>query len=130
MKQTLTTRKLITFSTAFTLAFALSGCGSTASQYQPLVDGPKSDAYSSDLAACSKLSEQRDYLNDDVKSEALLGAGVGALVGGLEDGGEGIIAGALVGSAVTAGGRAWETRDERKKIVIECMRQRGHRVVG
>ncbi|OMH26657.1 hypothetical protein BGP75_23095 [Motiliproteus sp. MSK22-1] len=108
----------------------LSACGSTAAQYQPIVDGPKNVVYTEDLATCSALAEQRDYLNDDVKSEALLGAGVGAVIGGLEDGWEGAVGAGLLTAAIGAGGRAWDTRQERKEILIECMQQRGHRVVG
>ena len=108
----------------------VSACGSTSAQYQPIVDGPRDDVYTQDLAACGGLAEQREYLNDDVKSEALLGAGVGAVIGGLEDGFEGALGAGLLTAAIGAGGRAWETREERKGIVIECMRQRGHRVVG
>ncbi|MBB1486353.1 glycine zipper family protein [Oceanospirillum sediminis] len=111
--------------TAFT-----TGCGSTASSYQPIVDGPKGQRYHNDLAACSSLAEQRSYTNDDVKSEGLMGAGIGALFGALEDGGEGAVAGAIIGGAAGAGGRAWDTREERKHIVVQCMRGRGHRVVG
>lgn len=112
------------------LTITLTGCGSTASNYQPIVDGPTNEDYQNDLAACSQLSEQREYLNDDVKSEALLGAGIGALVGVIEDGSSGLVAGALVGGSAAGGGKAWETRTERKQIVIQCMRQRGHNVVG
>jgi len=130
MPATRTLRTLSVFTAAFTFTALLTGCGSTASAYQPLVDGPKDEHYSQDLAACAELAEKRSYLNDDVKSEALLGAGVGAVVGALEDGGSGALAGAVVGSATGAGGRAWETREERKQIVVECMRGRGHKVVG
>jgi len=125
-----TVRSLTLSLSAFAFAALLTGCGSTASSYQPLVDGQKAGSYDQDLAVCASLAEQRGYLNDDVKSEALLGAGVGALVGVLEDGGSGALAGAVVGGATGAGSRAWETRDEQKKIVIQCMRGRGHNVVG
>ena len=108
----------------------MAGCGSTASSYEPIVDGPKDDQYHNDLAACSTLAEQRDYTNDDVKSEALLGAGIGALLGAIEDGGEGAVAGAVIGGATGGGSRAWDTREEQKQIVIQCMKGRGHNVVG
>jgi len=130
MPATITLHKVTSFTCLFSAAALLSGCGSTAAQYQPLVDGPRNQQYSNDLSACSQLAEQRKYINDDVKSEALLGAGIGAVVGGLEDGSSGLLAGALVGGATGAGGRAWDTREERKQIVISCMRGRGHKVVG
>lgn len=120
----------ITLATTLLTTLALTGCGSTASNYQPLVDGTPNANYTADLADCAALAEKREYLNDDVKSEALLGAGLGAVVGILEDGSEGAIAGALVGGATGAGSRAWEVRDEQKQIVIQCMRGRGHKVVG
>lgn len=124
-------KKLIGYTT-LTLALIglMTGCGSTASSYEPIVDGPRDNRYHSDLAACSAVAEQRSYTNDDVKSEALLGAGIGALLGAIEDGGEGAVAGAVIGGATGGGSRAWDTREEQKQIVIQCMRGRGHNVVG
>lgn len=115
---------------ALIIVAMITGCGATASSYEPVVDGPKNQRYHNDLAACSSLAEQRSYTNDDVKSEALLGAGLGALFGALEDGGEGAVAGAVIGGAAGGGSRAWDTRNEQKQIVIQCMRNRGHNVVG
>ncbi|MBB1489639.1 glycine zipper family protein [Oceanospirillum sediminis] len=112
------------------IAAVITGCGATASSYEPIVDGPKNPRYHNDLEACSSLAEQRSYTNDDVKSEALLGAGIGALFGALEDGGKGAVAGAVIGGATGGGSRAWDTRNEQKQIVIQCMRNRGHNVVG
>ncbi|MCU7919740.1 MAG: glycine zipper family protein [Candidatus Thiodiazotropha sp. (ex Dulcina madagascariensis)] len=112
------------------VAALLSACGTTGSQYRPIVDGDKHSHYEVDLVTCSSLSRERRYTNDDVKSEALLGAAVGAVAGAIDDGSDGALGGAIVGGVLGGGGRAWETREERKRIVIECMKQRGHRVVG
>ena len=111
--------------------FCLAGCGATASKYEPIVDGPVNADYSQDLLACQTLSESRRYDNDDVKSEAAVGAAVGALFGAIEGDslGEALI-GSVLSGALFAGDRAWETRDEKKEIIISCMSQRGHRVVG
>jgi len=119
----------ITLATSLVATLLLSGCANTASNYQPIVDGPKNAKYDQDLAACKQLAEKREYLNGDAKSEALLGAALGALAGSGGNTGD-IIGGALVGSAVGAGSKAWEARGERKNIVISCMKLRGHRVVG
>ena len=116
---------LILLSAAF-----LAACGSTAGNYRPIVDGPKDAQYETDLASCKSLAEERSYTNDDVKSDALIGAAIGAVVGAIDDGSEGAIGGAIVGGVIGGGERAWETRDERKGIVIECMKLRGHQVVG
>jgi len=127
---TFTKKSILHISVSFVLAALITGCGSTASSYEPIVDGPTGQRYHDDLAACSSLSEQKSYTNDDVKSEGLMGAGVGALIGALEDGVGGAVAGAAVGGAAGAGGKAWDTREEKKQIVIQCMRGRGHNVVG
>ena len=112
------------------LTAGLGACGTTGSHYQPIVDGQVKERYYADLQACQQLSEQREYFNDDVKSEALFGAIVGAAVGALDDGKDGAVEGALVGGAAHAIGKAWDTRYERKQIIVECLKQRGHRVVG
>lgn len=120
----------LVLATSLIVTSLLSGCANTAADYEPLVDGPKDALFYDDLADCKQLAEQREYLNGDTKSEALLGAGIGALAGAVGGDGGDILAGAVVGGALSAGGRAWETRDERKGIVVECMLGRGHRVVG
>lgn len=113
------------------LLLTLSACGSTGADYQPIVDGDaNTEQYRADLAACQDVADRRSYLNDDVLNEALLGAALGTALGGLADGVGGAVAGAGIGGAVGAGGRAWDTMDERKQIVIACMKGRGHRVVG
>ena len=126
-----TTKKLAYQTSIVGLTIFLSACGATAGKYQPIVDGPTDQHFHNDLAACQTLSKERSYTNDDVKSEAALGAGIGAVIGGIEDESiEGAIAGAVIGGALSAGERAWLTREERKGIIVSCMMQRGHRVVG
>lgn len=107
-----------------------SGCANSSASYQPIVDGKLSPDYYADVQACQQLATQRKFNNGDVKSEAVAGAVTGVLIGAIEEGTQGAIAGAVVGSALGAGGRVWDTRTERKEIVIQCMRGRGHRVVG
>ena len=122
--------KALIYPTSLVYILFLSGCANTAADYQPIVDGRKGPSYNSDLNACKHLAQQREYLNADTKSETLLGAGVGAVIGAISGNTEDIIAGTVVGGAFGAGERAWETRNERKQIVIKCMTGRGHRVVG
>lgn len=110
-------------------ALVLTGCAGTADNYQPIVDGSKSHSYNSDLTACQSLSRQKSYLNGDVKTSALIGGAIGALAGAGGDSGD-LLGGALVGSLTGGADEAIETRTARKNIVIQCMRQRGHAVVG
>ncbi len=109
----------------------LTGCGSTAARYQPIVDQPNQN-YVADLGECQQLAETRSYMNDDVKTSAAVGAVAGALLGGLDDdGGWGeAVAGAAIGGALGAGTGAWDMREERKNIVIQCLRGRGHLIAG
>ena len=108
----------------------LAGCGHSAARYRPIVDGEWTAQYESDLIACQALATKRSYANDDVKTHALVGLAAGAVIGGLSEGIEGALGGAAIGGGLGAGARAWEVREERKRIVMSCMRQRGHRVVG
>jgi uncharacterized protein YcfJ len=89
--------------------------------------------YSADLGQCRQVAESRDYLNSDTRTGALIGAGLGGLIG-LADADdanvEDFIGGAIIGALFGGGERALETRQERKSIVLNCMAGRGHRVVG
>jgi hypothetical protein len=123
------TKTQLAFATSLSMIIFVSGCANTASDYTPIVDGPKNAVFDSDLAACKQLAEKREYLNGETKTEALLGAGLGALAGASGNGGD-ILAGALIGGTLGAAGKAWDARGERKNIVIKCMSGRGHKAVG
>ncbi len=112
------------------MALGLAACGNTGADYQPILDGTPNAYYSADLAACQQVAEQRSYLNDNVKSEAALGAGLGALVGAADEGVEGAIAGAVVGGLLGGASRSWETMEDRQQVVTACMQGRDHPVVG
>ena len=109
--------------------FGLAGCAATGANYAPIADGPVSITYAADLETCQQLATKRGYMNDDTKTNAMIGAGLGALAGLADDGG-GALAGAVVGALAGGGAGMVETREQRRQIVIECMKGRGHRVVG
>ena len=110
------------------LALTLAACSDE--PYAPIVDGPQSVQFQSDLEACRQVSLQRQ--NDS--SARTGGAIVGGLVGGVEadDGDElgGVVAGALVGGLLGSAEASAETDEARDQIVFNCMRGRGHNVVG
>ncbi|MEH6629360.1 MAG: hypothetical protein V7776_00950 [Halopseudomonas aestusnigri] len=108
----------------------LSACSNTGADYRPIVDGTQDTAYETDLTACAEVADQRGYLNGDVQNGALLGTGLGAVVGGLSEGLGGALIGGVLGAGIGAGSQAWDTQDERKQIVKNCMTGRGHNVVG
>lgn len=94
-----------------------------------VVDGPKAVKYTDDLASCHSLSDEREYINGDEKSQLLTGAIVSVGAGGIV-GLEGAVAGAIVASAARGGSRALEVHDEKKSIVIKCIKGQGHNIVG
>ena len=118
---------------ALALGSILVGCANSGAKYDPVADGPVSAAYEADLASCQSLATDRGYMNDDTKTDAAIGAGIGALAGLADDDvsdAEGAIAGAVVGAIAGGGAAMLETREQRRRIVIECMQGRGHPVVG
>ncbi len=94
--------------------------------YEPIVDGPRDAKYVSDLSACRQLSQQKQSDN----SGAVTGAVLGGLVGGVEEDWEGAVAGAAVGGLIGSAEDKSETLDAQDAIVFNCMRGRGHNVVG
>lgn len=106
---------------------SLSACGATAAKYRPIVDNPNMN-YTADLTDCQSLAETRSYMNDDVKTAALAGALLGGFLGAedLENG----LASAALGGIIGGGTAAWDMRDERKQIVKQCLRGRGHLIAG
>lgn len=119
---------IIKITSALTCIIAVSGCAG-----QPdtlIVDGPKTAAYQQDLKSCRQLSAQKKATHEGRN----IGAVVGGLVGAAEaDGGdalEGAIVGAAIGGLVGSVDETIEVDSERDKIVFNCMRGRGHNVVG
>jgi len=113
---------------ATALGLLVSACSD--GPYTPIVDGPRAANYEADLAACRQVSAQ----HTTSKAGTTGGAIVGGLVGGAEaDSGdeiEGAVAGALVGGLIGSAEDKSEAQSARDSIVFNCMRGRGHNVVG
>lgn len=113
--------------TLLLLTLGLAACANTGANYTPIVDGPKNSAFYADLSACQTLATERGYFNDDTKSDAFLGAALGALIGAVDGD---VLGGAIVGGATGTAAGAYKAKDERKSVVVACMRNRGHQVAG
>lgn len=102
----------------------------TTSAVLSAVPGP---GYDQDLSDCSTLAKAQKAWNPETRTQAAIGATLGALAG-LADNDvsntNGAIAGAVVGGAVGAASGALDTRDTRKNTLIQCLRDRGHPVAG
>lgn len=112
---------------------ALSACATGGAAHSPIIDGPQSAAYQQDLSECRSYAEQRSYNNSDVRTQALIGAGVGGLLGLANaysaDEGD-FFTGAIIGGLFSGGSEALETRGQRREILLNCLVGRGHRVLG
>ncbi|WP_375209309.1 glycine zipper family protein [Hyphomonas jannaschiana] len=113
--------------------FTLAACANSGASYEPIADGPTDAVYAQDLDACQAIATERGYINGDTRNNAMIGAGLGMLAGIADDevnDTEGAITGAIVGAVAGAGATMIETRGERREIVVDCMKGRGHPVVG
>ena len=107
----------------------LSACADSGANYTPILDGPVTRAYQVDLAACQTLARDQRQFDRDTAGAAALGAGAGALLGAADEDGTatgGAVAGALAGGV----SGLVDASERRESIVKECLRGRGHRVVG
>ena len=109
-------------------ALMLGGCAQTGAEFRPHVDRPSAN-YEADLQQCQDLAKQRGYLQGDSVGETMLGAAGGTAIGAIADGWSGAWIGALIGTGVGAVDGAYQAKDDRKNIVIKCMKGRGYNVV-
>ncbi|PUB17331.1 glycine zipper family protein [Yoonia sediminilitoris] len=106
----------------------IAACADSGANYQPILDGTPTPAYQADLAACQALAHDQNQFDQETLGATVLGAGAGAALGAAESGDAlgGALAGALAGGIASA----VDVSERRESIVVECLRGRGHRVVG
>lgn len=107
----------------------IAACADSGANYQPILDGPVTAAYQADLASCQSLARNQNQLDQETLGAAVLGAGAGALLGEVDDDGD-ALGGAVVGALAGGAASAVDVSERREAIVVECLRGRGHRVVG
>jgi hypothetical protein len=107
----------------------LSACADSGANYTPILDGDATPAFQSDLTGCQMLARYQHQIDKETKTAAALGASTGALFGAMDNDGT-AAGGALVGALSGGVAGAVNARDKRKAIVVECLRGRGHPVVG
>ena len=109
------------------LTAALAGCADMGANVDPILDGAPNAQFQGDLAECRSLARRQSQLNHETMAAAVLGAGIGGVLGEVDDGDAlgGAVVGALTGAAAGASGAS----DTRETIVLNCLRGRGHAVV-
>jgi uncharacterized protein YcfJ len=106
----------------------MTACADSGANYQPILDGTPTVAYQADLAACRTLARNQKQFDQDTMAATVLGAGVGAALGEADSGDA--LGGAVVGALAGGVSSAVDAGERREAIVVECLRGRGHRVVG
>ncbi|MGH1414126.1 MAG: glycine zipper family protein [Pelagimonas sp.] len=107
----------------------VAACADSGASYQPILDGPPSAAFQSDLAACQSLARNQKQFDQETLGAAVVGGGAGAVLGELDEDGD-ALSGAIVGAIAGGAAGAVNASERRESIVVECLRNRGHRVVG
>ena len=110
------------------LAILMAGCRATDSR--PIVDmqGVNVAQYNSDLAQCQTYADQVETEREVARSTvggAVVGGAVGAIVGNGNVAQRTAGAGAVVGAARGAGSAVYE----RDRVIRNCLRGRGYRVL-
>ena len=107
----------------------LAACAGGGAGYTPILDGAPSATYQTDLEACQSLARNQPQMRQETMAAAVLGAGAGAVLGSFDTDGD-AAGGAIVGALAGGTASAVDVAERRKSIVIECLKERGHRVVG
>ncbi|HLQ86436.1 MAG TPA: hypothetical protein VK110_09825 [Salinisphaeraceae bacterium] len=112
---------------ALVLAFVLAGC---ASSKRVVVDpqGVNQAQYEHDLAECRAITGQVSTGRDTAEG-AVGGAVYGGLIGAIFGGSRGAARGAGTGAVVGGGSKAQQAEKEKSRVVKNCMRGRGYRVL-
>ncbi len=106
----------------------LAACADSGANYTPILDGPPTAGFQNDLSACQSLARNQKQFDQETVAATVLGAGVGAVLAGADDGDPlgGAVAGGLAGGISSA----VDASERRESIVVACLRGRGHAVVG
>ncbi|WP_435140584.1 glycine zipper family protein [Pseudopelagicola sp. nBUS_19] len=113
------------------LVVAIAACANSGANYTPVVDGPVGVSYQSDLAACQSLAASQGALDSNAGGTTAASAGVAAVGAAVfNNTGNNVRDAAAVGALVGLTASALEQNSNKESIVRNCMRQRGHNVVG
>jgi uncharacterized protein YcfJ len=118
-----------TLTAALALTLMLGACADWGADVTPILDGAPTAHYRSDLAACRQLAREQSQLESQTVASAAIGGVLGGVLGEAYDAGD-ALGGAVVGALVGAAAGAAEASDAREGVVLNCLRGRGHPVVG
>lgn len=108
---------------------SVTACADSGANYRPVLDGQPTAAFQSDLSACQTLARNQGQFDRETLGATVMGAGAGAVLGDIDDEGD-ALGGAIVGALAGGVAGAANASERREAIVVECLRGRGHPVVG
>jgi outer membrane lipoprotein SlyB len=119
----------------WTLGILLAGVAACASSYQPIVDmkGVDAERYQADLDECREYAEQVSPAGSAATGAGLgglAGAGIGAAIGAVRGSpGTGAAVGAAGGGSAGLFGGGARGVEKQKRVIRNCLRGRGYRVL-
>ena len=122
--------KICTLIAAMLTSMALSACTPPMERAYTL-DGPRNAMFGSDLQSCKQHA--RAYQPNARRDGALIGAASGAVFGAIDnedDAAEGALIGAGIGALAGISAAQDELNEEQRNVVIRCLQNRGHKVIG
>ena len=130
--------KLFRQTTAILAVTGLVACASTPNtEYRPILDtkgGVDSVKFEQDLIECQAYARQVSVAGEAANGAlegALVGSAIGAAVGAIAgDAGTGAATGAAWGGIESAALDADKAIERQKTVVDNCLKQRGHAVLG
>ena len=104
----------------------LGGCAAHSSK--PVIDpaGVDMAQYEKDVGECEQIATQVEQKAGEGAAE---GAVVGGLIGGIFGGRDGALKGAGAGAVGGAAGRGADTQREKSRVVKNCLRNRGYKIL-
>ncbi len=104
----------------------LAGCA--AHNSKPVIDpaGVDMAEYDADVAECEQIATQVEQKAGEGAAE---GALVGGLIGAIVGGSDSALTGAGVGAVAGGAGSSADTQEERSKVVKNCLRNRGYKIL-
>ena len=114
--------------TLLTMVCILLAGGCAGHSSKPIIDpaGVDMAQFDADVAECEQIAEQ---VEQKAGGQAAGGALVGGLIGAIVGGGDSAIVGAGVGAVGGGAGGAVDTRQEKSKVVKNCLRNRGYKIL-
>ena len=103
-----------------------SGCSAHGSK--PIIDpaGVDMAQYEADVAECEQIATQVEQKAGERAAE---GAVVGGLIGAIVGGSDSAVTGAGVGAVAGGAGGSADTQREKSRVVKNCLRNRGYKIL-